>query len=71
MFAGLKGIYSSFRSAHCKVFHFCMAVICGIELVQPFHLEKGAVHVRHFRTDFECLTQLYFLFIKWNFNLLL
>jgi len=27
------------------------------------------MHIWHFKNDFECLTQLNFLFIKWNFNL--
>lgn len=69
MFTGLKGIYSSIHSAHCKLFHFCTAVISSIELVLPFHSEKGAMRIWHFKNDFECLTQLNFLFIKWNFNL--
>lgn len=64
MFTGLKGIYSFIHSAHCKLFHFCMAGISSTELVEPFHFEKGAVHIWHFKNDFECLTQLNFLFIK-------
>lgn len=47
----------------------CTAGISSVEPAQPFHSEEGAMHFWHFKNDFECSTQLNFLFIKWNFNL--